>query len=137
MLPQMFDTTTVPVLEQVLQFAQTRHQLLASNVANLDTPGYRVRDLSPERFETRLASAIEARDRNRQSVASAHLVRGGSDPIREVGRNLEGILQHDDSNVGIEQQVNELAKNHIQHNLAISLLEHQFQLLKVAISERP
>ena len=41
-----------PVLEQVVNFAQARHGVLAGNIANLDTPGYRVRDLSPEKFES-------------------------------------------------------------------------------------
>ena len=48
MINKMFDSTTIPVLEQVINFSQARHAVLAGTIANMDTPGYRVRDLSPE-----------------------------------------------------------------------------------------
>ena len=58
----MFGNTTIPVLEQVAAFTQARHHVLAGNVANMDTPGYRVRDLSVDTFQERLRAAIEARE---------------------------------------------------------------------------
>ncbi len=50
------------MLEQVVDFAQSRHEVLAGNLANLDTPGYRVRDLSQTAFEKQLGEAIRVRD---------------------------------------------------------------------------
>ena len=41
----IFNSTTIPALEQTMVFAQKRHELLAGNVANFDTPDYRARDL--------------------------------------------------------------------------------------------
>ena len=41
----LFNNTTIPALEQTIMFAQRRHELLAGNLANLDTPDYRSRDL--------------------------------------------------------------------------------------------
>ncbi len=49
---------------------------------------------------------------------------------------METIQFLDDSNVGIEQQVTEIAKNQFLHNMAISIMNSQFRLLQVAISER-
>src|SRR4030042_4347215 len=60
MLSSLFSSTTIPVLEQVVNFTEARHGVLAGNIANLDTPGYRTRDLSPELFQQRLQKAIEA-----------------------------------------------------------------------------
>ena len=54
MLSALFNGTTIPVLEQVVNFAQARHEVLAGNVANIDTPGYRMQDLNPTVFQTRL-----------------------------------------------------------------------------------
>jgi flagellar basal-body rod protein FlgB len=59
MFDAMFDNSTLPMLEQVVGFTRARHGVLAGNVANLDTPGYRSRDLSPTVFEDRLKDAIE------------------------------------------------------------------------------
>ena len=59
MMPSLFNSSTLPVLEQVVNFSQARHGVLAGNIANLDTPGYKTRDLSPELFQQNLKQAIE------------------------------------------------------------------------------
>ena len=129
----LFNQTTIPVLEQVVNFSQARHTVLAGNIANLDTPGYKTRDLSPEGFHARLHEAIVRRD----TMGSAgEQVNASDDPLRAVTSNLHGIVRHDEGNVGLERQVTEMAKNQMQHNLAMSIMASQFKLLQAAISER-
>ena len=135
MLASLFNSTTIPVLEQVVGFAQDRHQVLAGNVANIDTPGYRTRDLSPEMFEASLRQAIRARDQNQQSAATVGSARA-TNPFAAVRDDVKNMVRHDESNVGYEAQITELAKNQMTHNLAMSVLTNQFQLLGAAISER-
>ena len=55
----LFDSSTVPVLQRVVEFTEARHGVLAGNIANLDTPGYKTRDLSPELFTAKLKQAID------------------------------------------------------------------------------
>lgn len=140
MIDTLFDRTAIPVLEQVVGFTQARHAVLAGNVANADTPGYRVRDLSTTDFERRLREAIVARDAPAALASSADPLssasRAGHAVFDEVRESLKNVLFHDDSNVDLEQQVNELNKNKGQHDLAISVLRSQFSLLQAAISER-
>jgi flagellar basal-body rod protein FlgB len=135
MIAGLFDNTSIPLLEQVASFSQARHAVLAGNIANLDTPGYRVRDLSPELFRDRLREAIAARDRSLPGDEPAFDT-GSARPLDRVASNLQGILRHDDVNVSLEQQVTEIAKNQGQHNLALAVLTSQFRLLGAAISER-
>jgi flagellar basal-body rod protein FlgB len=134
MISHLFQQSTVPVLEQVVNFAQERHGVLAGNIANIDTPGYKTRDLSPEMFEDRLRQAIEARD-NKTSGGSLTSA-GRIDPLQHVGESLQDILYHDESDVSLEKQVTELAKNQGMHNMAIGIMTSQFRLLEAAISER-
>ena len=61
MFSSLFDGSTIPMLEQVVQFTEARHGVLAGNIANMDTPGYRTRDLSPELFQSRLQEALETK----------------------------------------------------------------------------
>ena len=137
MLGALFDATTVPVLEQVVGFTQARHSVLAGNVANADTPGYRVRDLSVGAFQTELKQAIEQRRApTPMSSDLRHTVRDRDAAMDDVRDTLRNILYHDDSNVSLEQQVNELNKNKSQHDLAIAVLRSQFDLMRAAISER-
>ncbi|UUO07657.1 flagellar basal body rod protein FlgB [Blastopirellula sp. J2-11] len=132
----IFNASTIPMLEQVLNFSQSRHNLLAGNIANLDTPGYKVRDLNVDKFQMKLREAIEEKNKPNEPLSPGLVSTRESDPMRSVKDSLPGILFHDESNVGIEQQVMEISKNQIMHNMAISLMEQQMRLLQTAISER-
>src|ERR1700675_3488721 len=61
MLSSLFQSSSLPVLEQVVNFTEARHGVLAGNIANLDTPGYKTRDLSPALFQQQLKEAIATR----------------------------------------------------------------------------
>lgn len=135
MIGTMFNSSTIPVMQELLQFTEARHEVLAGNIANIDTPGYRTRDLNVDEFQEKLQEALVDR-KQQQGVLSPGLseVRGG-DPMRKVRESLNSILYHDDSNVSLEQQVTQLSKNQFMHNLAISIMSSQFRLLQTAVSE--
>lgn len=144
----LFDSSTLPVLEQVVNFTEARHGVLAGNIANLDTPGYRCQDFSPAEFQKQLKEAVEARRRSKFASPGESLdpawarddVTGGStsgvDQLQAVAANVKGMLRHDDNNASLEEQITEIAKNQTQHNLALSLMRAQFSLLRAAITER-
>ena len=146
MMDALFQSTTIPVLEQTVAFTQARHGVLAGNIANRDTPGYKTRDLSPGLFEKRLKEAIERRDRPASSTSlsnyghQSQAIRTGKqrslDELGDVQESMKSILYHDESDVAIERQITEIAKNQARHNLAVSLMISQFQLLEAAITER-
>ena len=135
MINSLFQNTAIPALEQVVNFAQTRHNVLAGNIANIDTPGYRMRDLSPEKFQERLKTALTERDELRTSVqvSPGH---AAENPLASVSTSLVDLLHHDDTNVNLEQQILAIAKNELQHNTALTIMASQFRLLQAAISER-
>ncbi|MHB8969014.1 MAG: flagellar basal body rod protein FlgB [Pirellulaceae bacterium] len=137
MIPTLFDNTTIPVLQEVLSFSEARHNVLAGNIANADTPNYRVRDLSVDTFQTRLKEAIAQQTQQRESVSQGDLVASQpGDEMREVRESIKTIQFLDGSDVGIEQQVTEVAKNQFLHNLTVSIMTGQFRLLQTVISER-
>jgi len=132
----LFNQTTVPVLEQVINFDEARQNLLAGNIANYDTPGYLARDVDVTAFKGKLARAIERKNQ----VGGPTSVRY---PFPDT-MNAEGgvwpadipILYHDNNNVGMEYQVTEMSKNNMEFNTAIGIMRHQMTLLQSAISER-
>jgi flagellar basal-body rod protein FlgB len=136
MLTNMFQSTTIPVLQEVVNFAQSRQSVLAANIANMDTPGYEVRDLSVDDFQSRLRTAVEERHTAGASVSQGEGISDPASQLAEISKNAKTILHHDKSNVGMEYQVSEMVKNQMQHNLALSLLAHQFHLMQAAVSER-
>lgn len=128
------ESTTIPILEKVVGFAQSRHTVLVGNLANADTPGYLVRDLSRDTFQERLKEVIDTR--NTPYATSADRVDHYDSAMREVNDSMRTLLFHDKSDVGLEQQVLEISKNRTMHNMAIAIMQNQFALLNVAISER-
>jgi len=66
MLENLLQQTTIPLLEQVAAFGARRHTVLAGNIANIDTPDYRTRDLPVQDFEKAVQAAIAARRDNLQ-----------------------------------------------------------------------
>lgn len=136
MLPSLFGSTTIPVLAEVLNFAQSRHSVLAGNVANANTPGYRVRDLNEAAFQEKLKDAIQAAGARSQGISPGLARSQPGDEMREVRQSLENLVYHDDTNIDLEKQVTEITKNQIMHNFALTIMTDQFELLKTAISER-
>jgi flagellar basal-body rod protein FlgB len=136
MFTGIFQSTTIPVLEQMVNFAEARHTVLAGNLANLHTPGYQARDLSVAEFQSRLKEAIEARDEAPSAKSPGDVATNFSSMIGQATDNPQGILYHDQSNDSAEFQVTEMVKNQLQHNMALSILTSQMRLLEAAVSER-
>jgi flagellar basal-body rod protein FlgB len=59
-LNKLFDRTPIPLLQEVAAFSQARQEMLAGNLANVHTPGYRTRDLSVNDFQAKLRAYSES-----------------------------------------------------------------------------
>ena len=141
MFEGLFNSTAIPVMEQMVNFTEARQNVLAGNIANMDTPGYKSRDLSVEDFQNRLKQAVAARSQSTvfRSPGEGPIAAGGSQSnvnIAQVSKNSKTIMRHDEDNVGMEYQVSEMVKNQLQHNMALSIMVSQFRLLQAVISEK-
>ena len=133
----LFEGTTVPVLEQVVNFDEARQAILAGNIANYDTPLYQARDMDVGTFKKKLALAIERKNRPPGPFGPEYpLKKGSRSAFGEDWPVDQPILYHDLNNVGMEFQVTEMAKNNMEFNTALSIMRHQMTLLLSAISER-
>jgi flagellar basal-body rod protein FlgB len=129
----IFQSTTIPALEQSLAFSQRRHELLAGNIANMDTPGYRQKDLDETQFQNTLADSIRSAS-DPDPLAMSPATR--DDMYSGPRAATEQIVFHDGSDVSLERQVTEIAKNQHLHGLAVTTMRSQFALLRAAITER-
>ena len=129
-IERLLNQGNAPLLERTLQFTAARHRLIADNVVNLDTPGYRQKDLSVEKFQEMLRSRVEERN---------HAAPGSLD-FQDVKEELEhpqnGILFHDGNNRSVEQLMSDQAKNALMHNMVVELLRKQYEQLSMALRDR-
>lgn len=141
MIPGLTNSEGIDVLERLTQFAAQRHRIIANNVANLSTPGFRPVDVDPRQFQAQLAQAVDAR---REGSPAANLALESSSQV-EVDRHgltlrpepiAEGILFHDGSDHDVERIMQDLVENFMTFRMAAQLLRSRFDLLETAIRER-
>jgi len=145
MVPSLLQPGVTRALEETVAFSERRHAVLAGNLANMDTPGYQVRDLSVDDFQTSLKSMLAAQRAPARTAspgdseprlaglgASGHLAQ--EQAVQEVRDASTQIVYHDGSNDNLETQITEIAKNQTQHATAIALLKSQYRALQTAIS---
>lgn len=127
-IERLLNQGNAPLLEQTVRFTAARHKLIAENIANVDTPNYRQKDLSVEKFHEQLRERVDRR--RERGVANFEDVQG------QVENPHRGILFHDRNNRSMEQLATDLAKNAMMHNMAIELLRKQYMGMETALKER-
>ena len=60
MIDGFLGSSSLPALERSIQYMSARHRLLAGNLANIETPGYRPVDVQPAAFQSALRDALES-----------------------------------------------------------------------------
>jgi len=141
MLSTMFNRGSLPALEAMMQFTSARHKAIANNIANVETVGYKAMDVPVADFDKALAQAFEGQKRSPLGVfemAASRGVRPTEDGLRFklVDSKETGILRHIENNVDLDVEMGKMVKNGGLHNLAATLLSHQFQMMHEAISGR-
>ncbi len=100
-------------LERYMDLLAARQKLVASNIANADTPGYKTRDID---FQFEFMS----------------LAQGGTPHVVEP----QGLqTKNDGNNVSIDRESRLLSETAMRFNLASSLLRSQIQAVRGAIRE--
>jgi flagellar basal-body rod protein FlgB len=129
-IERLINQTNAPLAERVVQFAAARQRLIAENVANVDTPGYRQKDLSSAKF----FSMLRERAAGRRDAAPG--ATSFSDIDAELEHPTRGILFHDGNNRSMEQLASDQAKNGLLYTVAIEILRKQFSSMEMALKER-
>lgn len=111
-------------LNYALDYHMERHNVLASNVANVDTPGYRPKDLarvSDVSFQEVLGVAMSRTD-------SGHLV-GGSGGVA-VGRPFTDPTAGggaDGNYVSLDREAGKIAANQLRYDVVSSLISSELK----------
>jgi flagellar basal-body rod protein FlgB len=103
-------------LEHYMNLLSTRQKLVVSNIANLDTPGYKTQDID---FHFEFISKMDESDPSPPTVFDA----GGN------------IVKNDGNDVSLDQQMRLLSENAIRFSVASNLLKSQMATMKTAIAE--
>jgi flagellar basal-body rod protein FlgB len=98
-------------LEKYLDLLSARQKLVASNIANADTPGYKTKDID---FQQEFMSMVN-----------------GQQPLTIDAQGLP--IKPDGNNVNVDREARMLAENAMRFNVASTLLRGQINSIKEAI----
>jgi flagellar basal-body rod protein FlgB len=129
----LFDKTIVG-LEGAVYYAGFRHKVIANNIANLDTPGYRALDIS---FRDQLECLLEAKEhRGTTKAASSRSDVSPAPPTTILTRDLNSLWPRIDRNtVSVDQELARLSQNTVFHNTCLQLLKSKLGILKSVIRD--
>lgn len=152
MLQPLLQSTTIPLLGQVAKFAERRQEVLAGNIANFDTPGYRMRDLPADKFQQALQIAVAQRHTGHQSPGSLSALHAPETPATlsppvselfpdslfhaETPLTQDHITFQDANNRSVEHQFLKMTQNSMLQQFALEVMRFQFDQLQTVISER-
>lgn len=110
----------IKLLEKLIDVSAVRHRVIANNMANVNTPGYKRLEVS---FENELKAALNGNSTKDISLVQPKVV-VSKDP---------GTMRNDGNNVTMEGEVSSLVKNALTYNIYVQLLSKKFAALKTAI----
>ena len=129
------DLPIFSMLRTRMNWHQERQRLLAENVSNADTPGYRPRDLAPLDFGRQVQQA--SGQLQLALTAPGHVTaagaKGGSFAMERSGKY---DVKPMGNAVNLEDEMMKVAANQMDHQAAISLYSRSMGLLKTAIGKR-
>jgi flagellar basal-body rod protein FlgB len=115
----------ISTLQTYLQLTETRAQAITANMANVDTPGYKTRDID---FEGELKKAMNGTlSPTSDGTGSVHLT--------PVVQEVSGLLERPDgNNVSLDREGLLMSETQLQYQIASQLLKHQFHQILSAIN---
>ena len=117
----------VNVLNKAADAAWTRNDVLANNIANMDTPGYKRQDVD---FESQLKQAM--RSTRFKSVDARVGAINDTELETRVYTDASGFSYRlDGNNVDIDTETARLAENQIRYNGLVQSMNEEFTNLKM------
>jgi flagellar basal-body rod protein FlgB len=141
-IDRLVDCLTTRAAQLAASFAEARQNVLAQNLANIDTPDYHTRVLDPRQFQKSLAAALE---RSQESKSDRLDLRGdaqvsttpaGQIEVRPSVEPAPNILFHDGTNGRLESLIADTHETALYYEMSTNFLRYDYQNLLSAIRGR-
>jgi flagellar basal-body rod protein FlgB len=123
MIDALFSQPDYLAAKKMLDMTVLRHDAIASNLANIETPNYKRLDVSPS-FESELQQAVASQDPKQIAAAQPELA---VDTSAVSGRA-------DGNTVLLESEMLKLNQNMMEHSMETQLVSYSLSRLKTAVT---
>ncbi|MFC3882579.1 flagellar basal body rod protein FlgB [Bacillus songklensis] len=122
-------SNTFQTLEQGLDYSALKQKTISQNIANVDTPNYKAKDVS---FKNAFQQAVQSSMRaNRTDPRHYEFTSSSSSNSVIIRKN--NSYQHNGNGVDIDHEMSELAENQIYYQALADRLNGKFNSLKTVI----
>ena len=110
------------LLEKMLDVSSIKHKVIANNIANVNTPGYKKMEVS---FADQLEKAVNESSVNKFDTLQPKIVISKED--------TNDTVRNDGNNVDMDKEVSSLVKNTLSYSIFTQLLAKKYEGIKSAI----
>lgn len=110
------------LLEKMLDVSSVKHKVIANNIANVNTPGYKKMEVS---FADQLEKVLNKDSMNKFDTLQPKIVISKEDSSETV--------RNDGNNVDMDKEVSSLVKNTLTYSIYTQLLAKKYEVIKSAI----
>lgn len=130
-----FDVPLTQLIDQKTSYIGQRQTVLAQNVANVDTPDYRAQDLKAPDFRKMLDASISELAMRRTNSAHLDRVPHNNSAYALVAQETTSETKPNGNNVSIEEQMQKVSMNAMDHQLVIGLNRSLDKLYNIALGK--
>ena len=113
--------SSVEMLQGYLKVLSDRQQMIASNMANVDTPGYHTKDLN---FQAAMRQVMDEGDAGSGAV------------LEPASFETQGLPERPDgNNVSVDRESMLLSQTQLQFQLGVQLVKSQLHMVLSAIKD--
>jgi len=124
---------TFNVAKAALKLRSYKQELIASNIANVDTPGYRRKDIP---FQKVMQAYLgESGDIPLKTTSPKHIKDPDTKNIMSLAKAYKDKTLGTPNNVSLEQEITEMTQNQVLYEATLQALAKEIQRLKEAITE--
>lgn len=126
---------SLSVLSQAMDLRTQRHQVLASNIANADTPQYKARDFSfQDAMQNAMTGRTEAGGLALATTSNGHLQGGGTNGAAAMKFRTETQSAVDGNTVDMDVERSQITENALQYQILTQLISEKFKGIRSAMS---
>lgn len=126
---------TLKALTTALNFREMRQELISSNVANANTPGFKAKKLD---FEEALARALDVDGNMKMNATDGRHYNVGSGGFNnlepEIYDNPNGVVSENGNTVDVEAEMAQMAENKLMYDALVQLINKKMGIMKYAIN---
>ena len=124
---------TVDLLSRALDFRSANHSVIAGNLANIDTPGYKPKELS---FNKELRKVMDKRAiplRKTDPKHFSYLNNGFSNGRGSFTIKTRDMATDKSDKLNIDSEMAKMVQNNLLYEATVKLIAKKFEALKTAI----